>query len=184
MVRGPSAGTVRPLSIILFRRQATYPAYAGLFVPFQNKVLPTAFHLTPPFTYKCWQVTRMLRITSQGHMRRRRPRCSCPSRSPAILLWLNSQLMAGMRWDLVGLRNSFLVTRPSYYYFVPPPLRFSGVFAPSADGVAIKACPLHCGASTSPTGKSFPHVWLNLSYLDDRMTISRRLTVDLDLVSV
>ena len=44
--RGPSAGTVRPLSINLFQHQATYPAYAGLFVPFQNKVLPTVFHLT------------------------------------------------------------------------------------------------------------------------------------------
>lgn len=75
------------------------------------------------------------------------------------------------------------VTRPSYNYIVPRPLLFPGVFFPSAEDVAMKACPLNCGASTTPTGKPFPCIWLNLSYFDDRLTISCRLTVDLDLVS-
>ena len=46
--RGPSAGTIRPSSMMLFQRQAAYPAYAGLFIPFQIKVLPTVFHFIPP----------------------------------------------------------------------------------------------------------------------------------------
>ena len=83
---------------------------------------------------------------------------------------------------LVELCNSF----PSHdrviiKYFLPHPLQFSGVCAPSADGVVIKACPIR--ASTNPTGKLFPRVWLNLSYFDDRLGISCRLTVDLDLIS-
>ena len=138
-----------------------------------------------PSTYKCWQVTRKLCVTSQGHTRCHRPRCSCPSRSPSAQLQSNSQLMAAMRCNLVELRNSFLShDQVIIKCFSPHPLQFSGVFAPSADGVVIKACPIHCGASTSPTGKLFPRVWLNLSYFDDRLAVSRRLTVDLDLVSV
>jgi hypothetical protein len=92
--------------------------------------------------------------------------------------------MAAMRWHLVELRNylwsydQLIITScriPSYFP--------SGVFAPSADCVAITACPIRCGASTGPTGKSFPRVWLNLLYFNDLLAPSRRLTVDLDLVS-
>ena len=74
--------------------------------------------------------------------------------------------MAAMRCHLVELRDS-PVTRPSYNYFVPYHPLFSGVFLPSADGVTRKACFLHRGASTTPVGKSYPQVWLNLSYFDD-----------------
>jgi len=101
----------------------------------------------PSFTRKHWQVTRELGVTSQGYTRSFRPRRSRPGRSGAP--WFPP------------------VTRPGCNYFSAASPLFSSVFLPSVDGVARKVCLLHRGASTTPAGKSFPYVWLNLSYFED-----------------
>lgn len=173
-----------PFSMGLFQHQASYPAYAGLFVSFQNKVLPTVFHSIPSIHPQ---------VLASG------PRVAChiPGLCEALpsLLFVSHGIWTSVfsvlvvfiadGWDAMrscGASQFYLVTRPSYYYFVPyPPLVFRRVSSVRR-WCCQKGVLNILRASKTPAGRSVPHVWLNLSYSDGWLAISCRLSVDLDLL--